>query len=108
MGFQKGNQFGKLGKDKPKSEECKKKMSFSKLGNKNPMWKDDVSYKGLHQWIRTHKEKQLCPCGKTPYDVANISGKYKRNVNDFIWLCRRCHMKSDGRIDKLIERIRGI
>ena len=93
------------------TEEHKKNISISKLGNNNPMWKgDDVGYGNLHVWVRRHKEKHLCPCGKMPYDVANISGEYKRDINDYIWLCRKCHMKSDGRLEKLIERMkkRGI
>lgn len=40
-----------------------------------------------------------------PVDVANISGKYKRDINDFKWVCRRCHMKSDGRIKDGTERL---
>ena len=69
---------------------------------KNGMWKgDEVSYMGLHGWIRNHKPKpELCEeCNiKHTYDLANISGEYKRDINDFKWLCRGCHMKSDGRL----------
>jgi len=36
-----------------------------------------------------------------PYDVANISGKYKRDIKDFEWLCRLCHMTKDGRLEAL-------
>lgn len=69
---------------------------------KNPMWKgDDVGYKCLHKWVRRHKPKpELCQeCNlKPPHDLANISQEYKRDVNDFEWLCRACHMKKDGRL----------
>jgi len=71
----------------------------NKIGNKNPMWKGDkVGYDSLHEWIRNHKLKpNLCgECKKKkPYDLANISGKYKRDIDDFEWLCRSCHMKRD-------------
>ena len=40
---------------------------------------------------------------KSPYDCANISGEYHRDVDDFEWLCRRCHMVKDGRLEKLIR-----
>lgn len=43
----------------------------------------------------TAKILQVSP----PLDVANISGKYQRDINDFEWLCRKCHMKKDGRIN---------
>jgi len=75
------------------------------MGAKNPQWKgDDVGYLALHNWIRRRKEKPVfCEkCNRRkPYDLANISGKYKRDVNDFEWLCRKCHMEDDGRIDNL-------
>lgn len=29
------------------------------------------------------------------YDWANISGKYKRDLNDFMMLCRNCHRAFD-------------
>jgi len=75
------------------------------VGCKNGMWKgDNVGYYALHIWINKHKPKPgLCEeCKqKPPYDCANISGQYKRDVNDFKWLCRSCHMKSDNRLEIL-------
>lgn len=76
-----------------------------KEGKNNPMWKgDNVGFYSLHRWVERHKPKpKFCKkCNKSPpYDLANISGKYKRDINDFEWICRRCHMKSDGRLDRL-------
>jgi len=74
-------------------------------GENNGMWKGDkVKYEGLHSWVRNNKPKpEFCEeCGiKKPYDLANISGEYKRDINDFEWLCRSCHMKKDGRMNNL-------
>lgn len=71
------------------------------------MWKgDEVGYGALHDWIKSRKPKpELCEeCSKRKvYDLANISGEYKRDINDFRWLCRKCHMKEDGRIHNLIQ-----
>ena len=71
------------------------------LGKKNGMWKgDNVSYAALHDWVKYHLPKvKLCQiCKKVPpYDLANISGEYKRDLTDWQWLCRKCHMVSDGR-----------
>ena len=81
----------------------KKKPNFSEQNN--PSWKGDkVGYSGVHRWVRMHKPKpkfcERCKI-KPPFDLANISGKYKRDVNDFEWLCRKCHQVSDGRINNL-------
>jgi hypothetical protein len=35
-------------------------------------------------------------------------GEYKREINDFKWLCRRCHMKDDGRIKNFMKYRFGI
>ena len=44
-------------------------------------------------------------CGKitAKLDLANISGCYKRDIGDFRWLCRRCHMTEDGRLKSFIK-----
>jgi len=90
---------------KKASEDVRKKMSESHLGEKNPMWRGDmVSYSQIHSWIRKHKPKpEKCElCGRyAPRDVANISGVYERNIDDYKWLCRSCHMKDDGRLKNL-------
>ncbi len=83
----------------------KYKNNGLKKNENNPNWKGDrVKYLALHQWIRRHKIKpELCErCNKDkPYDLANMSGKYKRDINDFEWLCRKCHMVEDNRLNLL-------
>lgn len=85
-----------------RSKESKLKISKAKLGSKNPAWKgDNVGYKQLHFWIRKHKPKlnhcEMCKRKGLELDLANISRKYKRDINDFWWLCKKCHAKFDGR-----------
>src|SRR5579859_34617 len=88
-----------------KMEKSRINYSLSKTGNKNPMWVgDNVKIRGVHEWVRRHKPKpELCENCKNnpPRDLANISQKYYRDVNDFEWLCRQCHMNKDGRINQL-------
>ena len=93
------------------SEESKIKISLSnknkKINSDNPMWKgDQVGYNALHDYIKSRlpkpKKCQLCKKSK-PYDLANKSGKYLRDLIDWYWLCRRCHMLSDGRMKNLIQ-----
>jgi hypothetical protein len=64
-------------------------------------WKGDkVGKTALHQWVERKKGKpRICEhCNTTKakqYDWANVSQKYKRDLNDFIRLCRSCHAKYD-------------
>ena len=86
-------------------EKFRRNAALSKLGSKNPNWKGkNVTYGALHGWMRNHMTKlDFCEkCKKVPpYDLANISQKYLRELSDWEWLCRRCHMLKDGRLDRL-------
>lgn len=81
------------------------------LNKTNGMWKGDkVGYTSLHEWVARHKKKpKLCEeCKKNkPYDLANISGNYKRDIRDFQWLCRKCHMAKDGRLKNFVNSRRN-
>ena len=85
-------------------------MSKSKKGALNPMWAGDtVSITALHAWVRRNlPQPALCDeCKVRPsIDLANVSHvynpeTYNRNFSNWEWLCRRCHMDKDGRINNL-------
>jgi hypothetical protein len=75
------------------------------FGSKNPQWKGDkVKYGSLHDYIKVYlkRDKRCNSCGlKKKLDLSNKSGKYKRELLDWEWLCRKCHMELDGRNGKL-------
>jgi len=81
------------------------KQSFAKRGTLNPQWKgDDVGYGKLHSWvIKRIPKPEICPMCKERkvFDLSN-KGIYNRDLNNWEWLCRRCHMESDGRLDKFL------
>lgn len=91
------------------SEDSKEKLRKERLNEKNAMWKgDQVQMEALHSWVHRRKPKpNYCEkCKKQkPYDLANISGEYKRDVNDFEWLCRRCHLISDNRLFNNLKNV---
>lgn len=93
------------------SEETKRKIGEANKGQNNGSWKgDNVGYNALHEWIKNCLPKPLLcqSCKKFPsHDLANISQKYFRNLSDWEWLCRSCHMQKDGRISKLINYKKG-
>lgn len=92
------------------SEEHKEKIRIALKNNANKMWGENnpqwrgslVGYHALHAWVKRNKIKtELCECCKKSLakDLANISQQYKRELNDWEWLCRKCHMLKDGRLE---------
>ena len=53
-----------------------------------------TKYKILHRWVRKHKPKtdscQSCGLNKR-LQLANISGEYRKDIDDYEWLCIKCH-----------------
>jgi hypothetical protein len=89
-------------RNKIMSSEARLKIGLAnktKINEKNGMWKGDkVKYRALHAWVRKHKPSSLfCEhCNeKKNCDVSNISGKYLRDINDYKWLCKKCHSLYD-------------
>lgn len=72
-----------------------------KTGPLNHSWKgEEVGYHGLHKWARTNVPRpELCEIchEKISYEIHNTTKSYRRNLEDWTWVCRRCHMKLDGR-----------
>ena len=84
----------------------------SMVGSSNHKWKGDkVSYGALHDWVSYHKGRpKLCEhCGIAEhsdpryFEWASISKKYKRDLDDWIRLCKKCHTKYDDRTRGLRE-----
>lgn len=81
--------------------------SFSHTESK---WTGDIKeYKSLHYWVGKNLGKpEVCSsCGEIKEGKnihwANKSGEYKKDPNDWIRLCVRCHYKFDN-----VERRRAI
>lgn len=79
------------------SQKTKGKMSLSHQSEKAYNWKGDKAEKtAIHKWIRKNKPKpELCEkCNKQePRDVANVSGKYNRDISNYRWECHSCNIK---------------
>lgn len=88
------------------SEETKRRMSVGikaavPRGEDHFFWKGDkVGIKALHEWVyKTLGRPQKCEhCGTTEgvLDWANKSQEYKRIPEDWIRLCRKCHVRYDN------------
>jgi hypothetical protein len=69
-------------------------------GPNHPLWKGDgVGYNALHSWVHRHfGSADKCEHCKNPrgrFEWANKSGKYLRDRNDWLKLCRGCHTLYD-------------
>jgi len=113
------------GRGKFCSSDCKYKNMVRRLGYKrvdkgiNPSWfkpghvsvatfpegyrpanfkEEGFCYSTLHHWVKRHKGKAIkCErCGGSKnVQWANKSWEYKRDVDDWIELCCRCHSRYD-------------
>jgi hypothetical protein len=72
------------------------------MGSANGAWMGDkAAYTSLHQYVRLYKTKpDVCERCKTvpPFDIYNTSYRQTRNLEDWVYLCRKCIMTVDGRI----------
>jgi len=94
--------------------EYKELMRELHLNDKNPQWKgDDVGHEGVHDWVEPRKQKptacEHCFENKK-LELHNLDGEYTRDLSKWVWLCRKCHMLLDGRLEKLnnYNRTRGV
>lgn len=98
---------GAFGKGSSHSEQSRKLISQSLYGKKGKLsrrWKGDLAgYTALHVWVKKQKgkptkcENSNClglPAGR--YEWASLSGECKRDLEDFVSLCTRCHRRYDN------------
>jgi hypothetical protein len=91
--------------DSPESSENRRRARKLR-GPEHPNWKGDtVGYFALHAWLERNKPRTgICgQCGSRPEpkkrnvatEWANVSGEYRRDLNDYIELCVPCHKRRD-------------
>ena len=90
-----------------KQKEHLQKLNANQKNENNRHWKGDkAGYKALHLWVRSHLERpKICPiCNeRETREVANLDGKYSRDLNTWKWLCRSCHLRMDNVAKKAWE-----
>jgi len=71
-----------------------------------PTHSKSMEYQAIHKWVNRNKVKTgICsrPGCNTGYlgspfhtEWANVSGEYRRDLNDYIELCKKCHWHFDN------------
>jgi len=69
-------------------------------GPRHHNWKGDkVGSVALHQWIRTYLPIpafcEICKTVPPPLHLANVTGVYNREFNNWKYLCAKCHFHFD-------------
>ena len=63
------------------------------------MWQGKrASYQAIHTWLRKHhkKPKTCLACkAEKKLDWASKTKEYSRNIDEYLALCRSCHIKFD-------------
>ena len=103
--------------------ETRKRISetlraMQRTGARTYNWKgDDVGYSALHAWVARYKEKTgVCTdCGnevgttrRTGTEWANVSGRYLRDLDDFVELCIPCHRARDSRKTQSVRALHPV
>lgn len=76
-------------------------LRLQMTGQNNSRWKgDNAGYSAKHKWVTRHygKAKTCENCGNTEaskYEWANLSKLYLRDIEDWMQLCKSCHVKLD-------------
>lgn len=79
------------------------------IGSNNINWRGaDIKYGSLHDWVRYHlgKPKKCENCFMAEhwrYEWANVSGEYKKDLDDWVRLCKTCHVLIDNSARGLIK-----
>lgn len=69
-------------------------------GEKHYKWQEKPSYVAVHHWINKKLGKpsacDFCKTTMAPrFEWANVSRKYKREISDWVRLCKKCHNRYD-------------
>lgn len=76
-------------------------MKSTNSGRSNHNWKGNkVGYNALHEWVRGRlkverkclRQNEAC---KGIIELSNFSGKYKRDLSDWQYLCQKHHREYD-------------
>lgn len=83
--------------------------SGENLAENNINWRGDrVKQTGLHAYIRRHlPEPELCENCElvSPKELSNKTGIYDRNLENWWYLCVKCHREYDGTVTNLNKGI---
>lgn len=85
-----------------RTKEILAKQSEAQRGEKSHKWKgSNAGYRAIHMWIQKHlgNPSQCQACNKIGdghfMHWANVSDQYKREKEDWLRLCAKCHKAFD-------------
>jgi len=88
------------------SDAIKEKCRVTKLGGLNPNWEGDnaLPQSGRGRAERLYPQKQCEICGFLKAERHHKDNNTKNNnPENIMFLCRKCHMRIDGRLKRMSE-----
>jgi len=82
----------------------------TRWGDEHHAWQgDDVARKVGWQRAKRRYKTEVCKlCTKPAMDRHHVNGDSRDNRKENVWmLCRRCHMKVDGRLEAVREQAKA-
>lgn len=91
---------GQVSWNKGKSYKLRAIQKVEKPSEEHPFWKgDSAGYYAKHAWVSRHFGKpdkcEKCKTTQGIFEWANMSGTYKREREDWMRLCVKCHKSYD-------------
>lgn len=81
-----------------KAKRCKECHLKTSTAVKMP---SGYSYGAIHRWLiknygkATYCQNKRCDNKSKVYEWANISKEYQKDINDYLQLCKGCHVRLD-------------
>lgn len=96
------------------TKERREKLSFAIRGSKSCHWKGPIEYTGekndynvIHDRMSQKLVKptgcSICGTVEKELEMANKSGAYREDEEDWIFLCKKCHRRFDSKGFKLVH-----
>ena len=86
-----------------RTERCIKCRSIHFSGRNHQSWSNTPKYHAVHKWIRKHKiynggcEECNRKLASEKIHLSNVDHRYKRDINEWRYLCPKCHRVEDIR-----------
>lgn len=92
-------------------QKGEKNHMYGKFSHLHHNYKVDGGYYSTHRWVYRNLNEtnycQLCGSSDRKLEWANLSDKYLRKSEDWLFVCRKCHFKLDKKKRNILNLARN-